>query len=246
MVHLLPLPGAPGYEGSMDSVLDRAVADARAIRDGGAAGIVVENFGDKPFFKAVGVETVAAMSRLVSEVARETALPVGVNVLRNDGAAAVAIAVACGVAVNVHTGAMLTDQGIIEGDAAAVLRLRDRLGGCGVAIFADYMVKHAVPLGPVDEAVMAKDLRYRGLADAIVVSGKETGGEADPGLLRGLRDLLPDAPLVLGSGLNAGNASHFRGLADAAIVGTSIKAGGQVDAPVDPSRVRAVVDAFSR
>ncbi len=247
MVHLLPLPGAPAYQGSMTAVLDRALADARAIREGGATGIVVENFGDRPFFKTVGVETIAAMSRLVSEVARESGLPIGVNVLRNDGLAAVAIAVACGasfIRVNVLTGAMLTDQGIIEGDAASVLRLRDRLGGCGIAVFADYLVKHATPLVDADSAQVAKDLRHRGLADALVVSGKETGGEADPGTLRGLRDLLPDTPLVLGSGLNEANAAHFRDLADAAIVGTSIKLGGDVGAPVDPSRLRAVVAAF--
>ena len=88
---------------------------------------------------------------------------------------ALAIAAATGAAfirVNVHTGAMLTDQGIIEGDAYATLRRRAALAP-EVLIFADHLVKHAVPLGDVDPVQAAKDLRLRGLADAVIVSGIE-------------------------------------------------------------------------
>ncbi len=246
MVHLRPLPGAPLFV-SLDEVIAAAIRDARAIAAGGCDGLVVENFGDRPFARGkVDAETVAAMTRVVGEVVREVVLPFGVNVLRNDAHAALAIAAATGasfIRVNVHTGAMLTDQGIIEGDAYATLRRRAAL--CpGVAIFADHLVKHAAPIAEIDPTQAAKDLRIRGLADAIIVTGAETGMAADPARFAELRDAL-DAPLIAGSGVSAVNARSFAP-ADAAIVGTQIKREGRIDAPVDRRRTARLVRAFKR
>src|SRR6188508_575296 len=122
MVHLGPLPGAPLFT-SLEAVLEHALRDARALRDGGCDGFVVENFGDRPFTRGrVEAETVAAMTRVIAAITSEVQLPFGVNVLRNDALSALAIAAATGasfIRVNVHTGAAVTDQGIIEGDAYA-------------------------------------------------------------------------------------------------------------------------------
>jgi membrane complex biogenesis protein, BtpA family len=225
MVHLGPLPGAPLFT-SMDEVLELALHDARALRDGGCDGLVIENFGDRPFTRGrVEGETIAAMTRVITEIARDVKLPFGVNVLRNDALSALAIAAATGAAfirVNIHTGAAVTDQGIIEGDAYATLRKRAALAP-DVLVFADHLVKHATPMGEPS----AKDLRLRGLADAIIVTGSETGAAADPSRLRALRDEV-DAPLLVGSGLTAENADQF-GDADGAIAGTSLKTNGRVE-----------------
>jgi membrane complex biogenesis BtpA family protein len=236
MVHLDPLPGAPLFT-SLDAALEHALIDVRAIAEGGCDGFVVENFGDRPFAKGrVEAETVAAMARVVGELAREVALPFGVNVLRNDALSALAVAAATGAAfirVNVHTGAAVTDQGIIEGEAWATLRKRAALAP-DVLVFADYLVKHATPMGEVS----VRDLRLRGLADAIIITGAETGAAADPARLAAVRAEI-DAPLLLGSGLDAQNAASFVD-ADGAIVGTSLKREGRVDR----GRVEAVVRAF--
>lgn len=229
MIHLGPLPGAPLYT-SFDEVLELALHDARELAAGGCDGFVIENFGDRPFTRGrVEGETIAAMTRAIveinREITREVRLPFGVNVLRNDALSAIGIAAATGAAfirVNIHTGAAVTDQGIIEGDACATLRKRAALAP-GVLIFADYLVKHATPMGEVS----AKDLRLRGLADAVIVTGAETGAAADPTRLRELRETI-DAPLLLGSGLTAENASQFAD-ADGAIAGTSLKQDGRVD-----------------
>ena len=252
MVHVGALPGAPLYGGSMRSVIDAAARDARALRDGGCDAMAFENFGDRPFFKdGVAAETVAALTRVivevVAEVVVEVGLPFGVNVLRNDAASAIAIAAATGAAfirINIHTGTMLTDQGIIEGRAAETLRKRAAIAP-DVLIFADHMVKHAVPVVAVNEAQAAKDLRHRGLADGIIVSGAETGAEPDRLRFTTVREALPDTPILIGSGLTAANAKAFAS-ADGAIVGTSIKFDGRVGAPVDPDRVARLVAAFKR
>ena len=235
MIHLDALPGAPHFA-SLEAVIEAALADARAIRDGGCDGFVIENYGDKPFTRGrVEAETVAAMTRAIAEIQREVRIPFGVNVLRNDPLSALAVAAATGAAfirVNVHTSAMVTDQGIIEGDAYTTLRKRAALAP-QVLIFADYLVKHATPMAEVS----VRDLRERGLADAVIITGAATGAAADPARLRAVREEV-DAPLLLGSGLTAENASSFD--ADGAIVGTSLKTNGRVDA----GRVRAVVRAF--
>ena len=245
MVHLRALPGAPLFAGAIGDVVEAALADARAIESGGGAALMFENFGDRPFVRdRVEAVTVAAMARVIAEVVREVRLPFGVNVLRNDAASALAIAAATGasfIRVNVHTGAMLTDQGIIEGRAAETLRLRASLAP-GVAIFADHLVKHAVPLAALDPVQSAKDLRLRGLADALIVTGAETGAAPDAGKLQLLREAV-DAPLLVGSGLSAANAEAFAD-ADGAIVGTAIKRDADVDQPVSVERLREIAARF--
>ncbi|MCZ7677559.1 MAG: hypothetical protein M5U28_01790 [Sandaracinaceae bacterium] len=151
------MPGDPRYaDAGFDAVLAAARRDAEAIARGGAAAVIVENFGSAPFPKGhpdqpTPPHQVALIALAVSECRRITGLTVGVNVLRNDARAAVGIAAACGAAfvrVNVHVGAYVTDQGLIEGRAFETLRYRRELGA-EVAILADVRVKHAAPLAPV-------------------------------------------------------------------------------------------------
>src|SRR5437667_4246769 len=182
VVHLRPLPGSPRWRGDLEAVIKLAINDARAYERGGADALFIENFGDVPFTKAsVGPETVAAMTAAGRAVRAAVKLPIGFNVLRNDARSALAVCAACGgsfVRVNVHTGAMLTDQGIIEGDAYNTIRYRQRV--CpGVLVFADIHVKHAVSLGDFTIEESAHDTLERGHADALIISGTGTGVAAD-------------------------------------------------------------------
>lgn len=240
MVHLLPLPGSVRCAGDFDAVLQRALDDARALVEGGADGVIVENFGDVPFHKYVEPHTVAAMAIVVKEVIRAVNVPVGVNVLRNDAKAAMAIAATAGaqfIRVNVHTGAMVTDQGIIEGRAAETLRYRKSLGA-DVKVFADVFVKHAAPLGAQTLEQVAQDTIYRGLADALIVSGAGTGAATDLDDLRRVKAAVPNVPVFVGSGVNVDNIAEVLKLADGVIVGTSLKVDGKAENPVDVERVR--------
>jgi uncharacterized protein len=243
MVHLPPLPGAPGFS-TMHGVLEVARRDAAALAEGGVHGIMVENFGDTPFFPDhVPPETVAALALAVAAAMREVDLPVGVNVLRNDARAALGIAAATGAAyirVNVHTGAMLTDQGWISGRAHETLRTRHALGH-DVAILADVLVKHAVPPAGLTATDAARDLWDRGGADALIVTGPATGSAADAGRLREVRAAVPAAPLLLGSGLSAENVAELWPLCDGAIIGSAFMHGGRAGAGVASDRVRRLL-----
>ena len=249
VVHLQPLPGSPRWRGDMESVIEFAVNDARAYERGGAHALFIENFGDVPFTKGnVAPETIAAMAAAGRAVRQAVNLPIGFNVLRNDACAALALCAVCGgafIRVNVHTGAMLTDQGLIEGNAYETLRYRQRV--CPRAqILADVHVKHAVPLGNWTIEDAARDTIERGLADALIVSGVGTGLEADLADVERVRRTTPATKILLGSGVTLANVQDFLPAADGFIVGSSLKLAGKLSNPVDPKRVAALARAIGK
>ncbi len=243
VVHLQPLPGSPRWAGDLEAVVDFAVKDALSYQRGGADALFIENFGDVPFTKgSVGPETVAAIAAAGRAIRAEIKLPIGFNVLRNDARAALALCAACGgsfIRVNVHTGAMLTDQGIIEGNAFETLRYRRQIAP-QAEIFADVHVKHAVPLGNWSIGDSARDAVQRGLADALIISGVGTGFPAERHDLELVRASCPTARILLGSGVTVENIGNYLELADGFIVGTSLKRPGGIHQPVDPRRVAAL------
>lgn len=250
VVHLPAMPGDPGAVAPFPEVMARALADATALARGGVEAIVVENFGSAPFVKGgpgqrLPPHQVAALALVVHEVRRAVSLPVGVNCLRNDARAAIGIAAATGAAfvrVNVHVGAYVTDQGIIEGEAATTLRYRQALGA-DVALLADVLVKHATPLAPIEPADATRDTLERGRADAVIVTGRATGRAVELALLEAIAEAAGASPVLVGSGLTAESAASVCPRCDGAIVGTALKEGGDVRAPVELARVRRLVEA---
>jgi hypothetical protein len=241
VVHLLPLPGSPRGAGSdLRPILERAVEDATALAEGGADAAIVENLGDAPYVPLVPPETTAAMALIVGALRREVELPLGVNLLRNDGAAAMAIAALTGAAfirINVLCGAAVTDAGWVEGAARRLLELRRRLAA-EVRILADVHVKHAAHFNGLEEATL--DASRNG-ADALIVSGPATG---HPPTLDALRcaQAHTDLPVYVGSGMTAETVADFAA-ADGFIVGSTLHRDNDTDLPVERSRVRRVADA---
>ncbi|MCP9851056.1 BtpA/SgcQ family protein [Cyanobium sp. Morenito 9A2] len=244
VVHLMPLPGSPRWAGDLEAVQAAALADALAYSDGGADGLIVENFGDVPFFgERVPPETVASMARIATAVVAATPLPVGLNVLRNDALAALAIAQASGarfIRVNVLTGATVTDQGLLQGPAAELLRRRRLLGAEGIRILADVLVKHGAPLAALTIEEAVRDVLSRGGADGVIVSGSGTGQPTALGDLRRARAAAAGAPVLIGSGASAETMASLAAACDGVIAGTALKQAGLVQRPVDPRRVEAL------
>ncbi len=245
MIHLPALPGSPSHHLPMGEIIERAISDAQILRSAGFRAVMIENYGDIPFTPdEIDPATASALAIVAAAVKADGNLLVGVNALRNDARSALGVAAASGadfIRVNVHIGAAVTDQGILEGKADRTLRYRKLLGG-GMAIFADVHVKHASPLGESDIARAAEETAYRGMADGLIVSGTGTGQPADLEHLQRVREAVPDRPLLVGSGASKDTIAGILDVADGAIVGTSIKTDGRTAAPVDPHRA----DAFMR
>jgi uncharacterized protein len=179
MLYLPPLPGSLRYGGNLTAVRDFVLRDAEALSAGGVDALMIENFGDTPFYTgAVPAHVIAHMTALAGEVMRQFPLQMGINVLRNDGCAALSIAHALGaqfLRVNILTGARITDQGVIQGIAHDLLRLRSTLDAQHIRIFADVNVKHSAPLGTVALEDEVDDVMHRGGADAMIITGAGTG-----------------------------------------------------------------------
>ena len=247
-IHLMPLPGSPGYSGNMDEVFDIAMKEVEIYKRHSVDGLIVENFRDVPFYPdKLPAETIAAMSSITREIVKVFQGTVGVNALRNDAQAAMAIAVATQanfIRVNVHTGAAITDQGLIQGKAFKTLRLRESLKS-NVLIFADVDVKHAVPLGNRGLPLETKDLTERGLADAIIVSGDGTGKQTELTDIKTVKENT-HLPVILGSGVTPDNLKIYYEIADGFIVGSYFKKDGIANNRVDEERVIFFVNKMKK
>lgn len=243
VIHLLALPGAPLYDGAMQKVYDQALLELDIFKRNAIDSVIVENFRDVPYYPGrVPAETIAAVAAVSREIVRAAGMPVGINVLRSDGEAAVAIAAASGahyVRVNVHMGAVVSEQGIIEGMSQASVRLRSALKS-NALIFADVGVKHASALADRGLTSETRDLAERGLADAIIVSGERTGAETrvdDVDVVRAATTL----PLLIGSGATPENVHKVLPKVNGLIVGSYFKKEGIGGNFVDEARVQTFV-----
>jgi len=249
VVHLLPLPTSPRWGGDLKVVIDRAEQEATALASGGVHGIIVENFFDAPFPKnAVDPAVVSAMTLVIHRLKQMVTLPIGVNVLRNDARSALAIAScvnASFIRVNVLTGVMATDQGLIEGQAHELLRYRRELGS-DVKILADVLVKHARPLSSPNLTTAVQETIQRGLADGIILSGWATGSPPNLEDLELASAAAKGTPVFIGSGASWENIPQLIQAADGVIVSSSLKRRGQIEQPIDPNRVSQFVETLQR
>jgi membrane complex biogenesis BtpA family protein len=247
VLHLRPLPGAPLYDGDLEKVYEHALMELDVFKRHALDSVIVENFRDMPYFPGrVPAETVAAMAAVSREVVRAAGMPVGVNVLRSDGEAAVAVAAASGahyVRVNVHMGAVAADQGIVQGSSQLSVRLRSALKS-RVLIFADVGVKHAAPLAARRLDIETRDVAERGLADAVIVTGDRTGLEANTGDIDVVREAT-DLPLLIGSGATPENIDRVLPRVNGLIVGSYFKKDGAGRNDVEPARVERFVRRFA-
>ena len=254
VVHLPPLVGAPlAQKVDPVEILQqaglRAVTEAKALEKAGFHAVILENFGDTPFYKdKVPLETVSSLSVIAAAVRESIKLPVGINVLRNDAMSALTIASVTGcdfIRVNVLSGVAATDQGWIEGNAAELLRERERLNS-SVKIFADVCVKHAKMVSTDNVEVAIEEVAGRSLADAVIITGETTGRSVDMEQLKLASEVSSrhGVPLFIGSGAQPSTVSQLKKYASGVIVGSSLRKKGIAGEPLDAKRMKAFVSAF--
>ncbi len=229
---------------SAEDAIEYAINEARKLENAGFDGVIVENYGDKPYHVKDGVFTAAIIAVIAREVSRYTSLVVGVNALRNDYEAALAAAYASGAAfvrINVYCEPRLSMEGLLEPTASRVEDIMSRIPR-HIAVFADIDVKHSLPFKGChenSEVELYHDCISRGKADAFIVTGKSTGSAPDPGYVAALRKILYNKPLIVGSGVSAENIRAYWDLADGFIVGSSIKVKG-VETLIDPYKAETI------
>ena len=253
MLHLPPLPGSPGWSGDFAELEKWVSSDVVSLVDGGVHGILVENFGDIPFAKTkVSPLTVSAMTRVIQNCVQDLDIPFGINVLRNDWDSALSIAAVTGavfIRVNILTGAYMTDQGLIEGEAYACMRRRSALEseiGRKVLIFADAHTKHGKPLIKHSLADTTRDLTERIGVDGVIISGERTGESTKLDDVATASKVAGSVPILVGSGVGLDNLREYSKYAQGFFVGTFLKRAGKIKNPVDIMRVKQLVKALDK
>ncbi len=249
MAHLSPLPGTPLYDADagMAGVVDAVRADLRVLLDAGFDAVMFCNEGDRPYSLNAGYEGVAAVTRVVSDLAPRDR-PFGVDFLW-DPRAALAVAAATGASFMREdtTGVYESDMGMWNTDAAGLLRERRRLGAEDVAVFMNVTPEFASPIGHRTVGEVARSAVVSSLADAILVSGPMAGAEPDLEALREAKEAVgEDAPVLVNTGANAANITAFLEVGDGAVVGSDLKRDGYTWNPVDPDRVKRFLEAAGR
>lgn len=202
----------------------------------------MENECDRPHRVLAEREAIACLTRITREVALVArTCVVGVEFLINDPEASLAIAHAAGARF-IRTDHFVDPMerpeygGAMRIDPAGLVAYRERIGAGGVLVLADIQVKYArmTLARSLDES--AQLAREHGAAAAIV-SGVATGSPPSPAAAAAAKRGSGPMPVLIGSGLDAGNASALLAACDGAVVGTSLKDGPAIAT----ARVKALV-----
>lgn len=254
MIHLRPLPGSPLYDPitmNMNKITQIAIDEARKLEEGGVDGVQIENIWDFPYLKGseIGPETVAAMSAIAIQVREKVALPLGVNCHLNGGKSALAIGCAVGakwIRVFEWVNAYISHAGITEGIGGQLSRYRSFLRAQEIQFFCDINVKHGSHFIISDRSVaeQAHDAETEG-ADAIIVTGFETGKAPTPEKVKEVCDIV-NIPVFIGSGVNEKNVHDLLRFAQGAIIGSYFKRDNDWKKEVDKDRVKSFMKVVNQ
>lgn len=247
MAHLPPLPGSPLYDidGGMREIVRSVTADLAALQDGGVDAVMFGNEGDRPYLTQASQAGLAAMAAAVAEARSIITVPFGVDYLWDPSASiALAHATGAGFVREVFTGVYDADMGLWQPDAAAAHRLKAAIGAHCLLLY-NINAEFAAPLGERSLAAKARSAVFASLADGVCVSGPMTGESVSVAQLEEVKRALPDVPVIANTGVRLENATDILAVADAAIVGTSLKRDGVTWNPVDGERVKRFMDRVS-
>lgn len=248
VIHLPPLPGAAGWDGNLNRLVDQALTEAALYKETGFDALIVENTHDTPYLKGeVGPETTASMTVICQRLRQEFKMPLGVQVLAGANIEALAIAAACDlefIRVEGFVFAHIGDEGLHDACAGKLIRHRFNIKADKVKIFADIKKKHSSnaitsDVSIAETANMAEYFR----ADGVIVTGMRTGVEADLNEVRSVKEATT-LPVLIGSGVTWDNLASYAECSDALIIGSSVKVDGLWQNELDRDRCKRIVAAL--
>ena len=245
MAHVAALPGTPRNSKNIKEIISEAVRDAELLEKGGVDAIMIENMHDRPYLnRNVGPEVVSAMTAVAIELRHNINLPLGIQILAGANKAALAVALAACfdfIRAEGFVFGHLADEGWMNSDAGELLRYRKQIGAEHIKIFTDIKKKHSSHAVSVDVSIAetAKAAEFF-LSDGVIVTGAATGEKASVEEVKAVKQAVK-IPVIIGSGIDAQNIHEYWDSADAFIVGSSLKIGGNWENPVDINRVRELV-----
>lgn len=241
MVHVAALPGTPGHIFPIQQIINRAVNEAEIYLEAGFDGLMIENMHDVPYLKnTLGPEITASMTAVAMSLRKLGNKIMGIQILAAANKQALAVAHAAGfdfIRAEGFVYGHLADEGYIESCAGELLRYRKMIGAENIAIYTDVKKKHSAHAltADVSHEETIKTAEYF-MSDGIIVTGSSTGMAALPAEVSIARRATT-LPVLVGSGITANNLAEYWQMADAFIVGSSLKEEGDWRKPVDRVRV---------
>lgn len=244
MVHMDPLPGSYNYnrDGGFEKIINDAKRDAEILADSGFDGFVFSNEGDRPYDTPMPKHTVASMTRVIREVATDYDLAFGLSVL-SDAEATLSVGQAVGASFirTFITYSYVTDWGIISPNPREIRSLQRQLGAEDIEIFAN-LTGHSAFLADRDIVDLVGGANFVAQVEVVCLAGASAGTPVNLEQMKKVKDEMPEIKVVAGTGVNHNNVEQMLEVADGAIVGTSLKEGGNTFNPVDEDRAKKFMD----
>lgn len=246
MIHVAALPGTPKYNGSIKDVIDKAKSEAMLYRSLGIPVLMIENMHDVPYLnRNVGPEITALMSIILYEIKKNVELPIGIQILAGANKEALAAALSAGadfIRAEGFVFAHVADEGMFNSDAGELLRYRKQISAENILIFTDIKKKHSSHAITADTNIIetAKAAEFF-LSDGVVITGSSTGTEPSLEEIKMVKNNVT-LPVLAGSGITAENIKRYLEYCDALIIGSYFKQEGKWYNPIDPKRVKMVLD----
>lgn len=250
MIHVPALPGTPGNKFPPGKIIMDCLAEAELYQRMGVDGIMLENMHDIPYLnREVGHEISSLMAVIGREVKSFSELPCGMQILAGANKAAIAAAYAAGmdfIRAEGYVYGHMADEGMMQSDAAELLRYRKQIGADDILIFTDIKKKHSSHAITEDVSLLdtAKAAAFF-KSDGLVITGKSTGEEADIMDVANLTQEL-DVPVLVGSGISVSNVEAFAPHCDAMIVGSYFKQEGNWENPPDLLRIKTFMNKVEK
>lgn len=250
MVHVQALPGTPKNKYSLNTIISKAVADAKILADEGLDAIMIENMHDRPYLnREVGPEIVAAMTTVACEIRNQIKIDLGIQILAGANKQALAVALAADfnfIRAEGFVFAHLADEGMMNSDAGELLRYRKQIGADEIRIYTDVKKKHSSHAISSDVSIeeTAKAAEFF-LVDGVIVTGNATGEEASVNDVKTVKESV-GLPVYIGSGIDENNIETYWNYADGFIIGSSFKKAGCWENDVDAARVKKFMEKINQ
>lgn len=245
MCHLQPLPGDPYYDkdGGLRKVVDLAWDDLNALQENGVDGVMFSNEFSLPYLTKIEPVTVAAMARVIGEMAKDIRIPFGVNCLWDPVASLdLAAAVDAKFIREIITGVYASDFGLWNTNVGETVRHQRAVGAENVKLLYNIVPEAASYLGHRSMVDIAKSTVFNCRPDALCVSGLTAGMETDMQVLKNVKDAVPNTLVLSNTGCKKENIALQLAVADGAVVATTFKKDGVFENAVDGIRVKAFMD----
>lgn len=243
MIHLKALPTTPNNNASIEEIYEFALNDLKALEAGGATEAIVENFFDMPYEINPNIDILSAYITIFTRLKQEANIPLGVNIHSCYNDVEMVIATMCNakfIRAESYVEHRYSLSGTLKPMAPLLTRTKRRLNS-NVLIYADINVKESYACSPqsIEEAV---NDAIKSNADAIILTGFETGKSPTVEQAQYVKGLTKNTPLLIGSGVNKNNIKDLLKYADGVIVGSSIKNNNDINANVNKDSVETLVN----